>query len=136
MANLQVINIVIKAYLPTGKTLDEQFEALSKVKEAHKTGDYSELLKVATIEEVKTEQKTRRFEDAPHTQEQGAQDERQDVSHTDDPDFAEIDGQEETQAEEVPADLPLASDDDWSQPLTEEEKQEVETTSRRGRKAS
>jgi hypothetical protein len=62
MANQTGIVIVIKAFLPTGKTLDEQFAALSLVKEAHENGDYSELLQAAKIAEVKTEQKTRRIE--------------------------------------------------------------------------
>lgn len=61
------IAIVIKAWLPTGKTLDEQFEALSLVKSAHETGDYSALLATSSIEEVKTEQKNRRVEDKPAT---------------------------------------------------------------------
>lgn len=68
MANVSGIAIVIKAFLPTGKTLDEQFAALSIVKTAHETSDYSSLLKAASIEEVKTEQKTRRIEDQPQTQ--------------------------------------------------------------------
>ncbi|RWF74520.1 MAG: hypothetical protein E5X15_09935 [Mesorhizobium sp.] len=68
MANQTGIAIVIKAFLPTGKSLDEQFEALSIVKTAHETSDYSALLKAASIEEVKTEQKTRRIEDQPQTQ--------------------------------------------------------------------
>lgn len=55
------IAIVIKAWLPAGKTLDEQFEALSIVKQAHETGDYSALLAASSVEEVKTEQKTRRM---------------------------------------------------------------------------
>lgn len=59
------IAIVIKAFLPTGKTLDEQFTALSIVKDAHATGDYAALLQAAKIDEVKTEQKTRRMEDEP-----------------------------------------------------------------------
>lgn len=63
MANQTGISIVIKAFLPTGKSLDDQFNALSKVKEAHESGDYSTLLAAATIEEVKTEQKTRRVSD-------------------------------------------------------------------------
>lgn len=57
------IAIVIKAWLPAGKSLDEQFEALSLVKAAHETGDYSALLAAARVEEVKTEQKTRRMEE-------------------------------------------------------------------------
>jgi hypothetical protein len=67
MANQQGIAIVIKAFLPTGKTLDEQFNALGIVKAAHESGDYTGLLKAASVEEVKTEQKTRRIEDKPAT---------------------------------------------------------------------
>lgn len=63
--NVSGIAIVIRAFLPTGKTLDEQFAALSLVKDAHASGDYSTLLKAAQIDEVKTEQKVRRVEDAP-----------------------------------------------------------------------
>ena len=59
------VAIVIKAFLPTGTTIDEQFAALSIVKDAHATGDYAALLKAAQIDEVKTEQKTRRVEDEP-----------------------------------------------------------------------
>lgn len=61
------IAIVIKAFLPTGSTIDEQFEALSIVKNAHASGDYTALLKAAKVEEVKTEQKTRRVDDEPQT---------------------------------------------------------------------
>lgn len=64
-SNVQGIAITIKAFLPTGKTLDEQFEALSLVKTAHASGDYADLLKAAKIDEVKTEQRVRRIEDAP-----------------------------------------------------------------------
>lgn len=64
MSNVTGIAIVIKAFLPAGKTLDEQFNALSLVKTAHETGDYAPLLAAAQIDEVKTEQKTRRVEDA------------------------------------------------------------------------
>lgn len=60
--NQSGIAIVIKAWLPAGKTLDEQFEALSLVKTAHATGDYAPLLAAAKVEEVKTEQRTRRME--------------------------------------------------------------------------
>lgn len=56
------IAIVIKAWLPTGKGLDEQFAALSLVKTAHASGDYAPLLGAAKIEAVQTEQKTRRVE--------------------------------------------------------------------------
>lgn len=60
--NQNVIAISIKAFLPTGKTLDEQFAALSIVKNAHETGDYSALLAAAQDVEIKTEAKTRRVE--------------------------------------------------------------------------
>lgn len=63
MANITGIAITIKAVLPTGKTIDEQFEALSMVKEAHASGDYSKVLTAAKIDEVKSEQKTRRVDD-------------------------------------------------------------------------
>lgn len=77
--NVPGVAIVIKAFLPTGKTIDEQFAALSLIKEAHATGDYSKVLAAAKIEEVKAEQKTRRMEDEPH---QAVTD--------DDPSFAEV----------------------------------------------
>ena len=73
MANQTGIQITIKAWLPTGKTLDEQFEALSIVKNAHATSDYAALLKAAKIEGVQTEQKTRRFEDQPQGQQQSGE---------------------------------------------------------------
>lgn len=57
------IAITIKGFLPTGKTIEEQFTALSIVKTAHETGDYAPLLKAAQNVEVKTEQKTRRIEE-------------------------------------------------------------------------
>ena len=63
--NQNVIAISIKAFLPTGKTLDEQFAALSIVKTAHETGDYSALLKAAQDVQIKTEAKTRRVEEHP-----------------------------------------------------------------------
>lgn len=59
------IAIVIRAFLPTGRTVDEQFAALSLVKEAHETGDYSKVLAAAKIDDVKAEQKTRRMDDQP-----------------------------------------------------------------------
>ena len=61
--NQQGIAISIKAWLPTGTTIDEQFEALSLVKQAHASGDYSALLAAAQIEAVKAEQKNRRVEE-------------------------------------------------------------------------
>jgi hypothetical protein len=63
--NQNIIAITIRAALPTGKTLDEQFAALSIVKQAHETGDYSALLKAAQDVQIKTEAKTRRVEEQP-----------------------------------------------------------------------
>lgn len=62
--NQNIIAITIRAALPTGKTLDEQFAALSIVKTAHETGDYAPLLKAAQDVQIKTEAKTRRVEEA------------------------------------------------------------------------
>lgn len=77
--NVPGVAIVIKAFLPVGKTIDEQFAALSLIKEAHATGDYSKVLAAAKIEEVKAEQKTRRMEDEP-----------QQAVTDDDPSFSEV----------------------------------------------
>lgn len=62
MANVNQtgIAISIKAFLPFGKDIDSHFQALSLLKAAHESGDYSEVLKVASIDAVKAEQKTRR----------------------------------------------------------------------------
>ena len=57
------VAITIKAFLPIGKSLDEQFIALSLVKDAKDTGEYDLLLKAATEVEIKTESKTRRMEE-------------------------------------------------------------------------
>lgn len=54
------IAITIRAFLHTGKTLDEQFAALTMMKEAHETGDYTKVLAVAQIDEIKAEPKSRR----------------------------------------------------------------------------
>ena len=59
------IAITIKAWLPTGKTLDEQLSSLTLVKQAHETSDYAPLLAAAQIEAVQTDSKTRRVEDNP-----------------------------------------------------------------------
>lgn len=58
------IAIIIKAFLPIGKTLAENLAALNLVNDSHISKDYAELLKAAVIDSVKTEQKTRRVEDA------------------------------------------------------------------------
>ena len=83
MANQTGIAIIIKAFLPTGKTLDEQFAALSIVKTAHETGDYAPVLAAASIDEVKAEQKTRRVEEA-------RQETPADETQTDIEDFANL----------------------------------------------
>ncbi len=57
------IAIVIRAFIPMGKSLDDQLTALTLVKDAHETGDYSKVLAAATIDDVKAEQKTRRGKD-------------------------------------------------------------------------
>lgn len=61
--NVNVLEIKIKAQLPVGKTIDEAFEALGLARTAQDTGDYSELLKAASIIEVSVDQRTRRIED-------------------------------------------------------------------------
>ena len=63
--NQNFIAITIKAALPAGKTLDEQFAALSIVKTAHETGDYAPLLAAAQDVQIRTEAKTRRVEEHP-----------------------------------------------------------------------
>ena len=65
--NITGIAISIKSFLPIGATLDSQLEALTMVKDAHSSGDYGALLSAAKVEEVKTEQKTRRM-DEPATE--------------------------------------------------------------------
>ena len=63
--NQSGIAISLKAFLPLGKTVEEQIAALTTVKTAHETGDYAFLLAAVHDIEVKTEQKTRRIEVAP-----------------------------------------------------------------------
>lgn len=65
MANQSGIAITIKAFLPTGSTIDENFAAYGLVKAAHESGDYSKLLASAIDVKVKTDQQTRRVPDAP-----------------------------------------------------------------------
>lgn len=66
------IAIVIKAFLPIGKDLDEQLAALTLVKTAHETSDYSALLAAAHVDDVKTEQKTRRVDETTQAADQAA----------------------------------------------------------------
>jgi hypothetical protein len=61
MANVNMLEIKIKAHLPVGKTLEEAHAALTLAKTAQETGDYSQLLSEATIVEVAVDQKTRRI---------------------------------------------------------------------------
>lgn len=61
------IAIVIKAWLPVTGTLSEQIASLQMVEAAHTSGDYAELLKASSVDEIKTEQKTRRIEDVATT---------------------------------------------------------------------
>lgn len=63
MANVNVLEIKIKAHLPVGKTIEEAHAALTLAKEAQETGDYRELLNVATVLEVSVDQRTRRIAD-------------------------------------------------------------------------
>lgn len=64
MANINVLEIKIKAHLPVGKTLEQAHAALTLAKEAQETGDYRDLLNVATILDVSVEQRTRRISSA------------------------------------------------------------------------
>lgn len=63
--NQSGVAITIKAFLPTGKTLDEQFTALSLVKDATDSGNYDLLLRASKDVSIKTEAKTRRVEVQP-----------------------------------------------------------------------
>lgn len=63
MANVNVLEIKIKAHLPVGKTIEKAHAALTLAKTAQETGDYSDLLAGATILEVTVDQKTRRYID-------------------------------------------------------------------------
>lgn len=65
MANQSGIAISITAFLPTGKTLDEQLTALTIVKDAHASGDYAALLSSSVDVLVRTENKTRRIHATP-----------------------------------------------------------------------
>jgi hypothetical protein len=61
MANVNVLEIKIKAHLPVGKTLEEAHEALTLALVAQERNDYADLLAAATILEVTVDQKTRRI---------------------------------------------------------------------------
>lgn len=102
MANQTGIAISIIAFLPTGKSLDEQFAALTIVKAAHESGDYGPLLAAAKVENVKTEQKTRRIPDAQLPGVGGPADPVDPASPgvAPDPDFAPVDP---TYDDDIPA---------------------------------
>ncbi len=61
MANVNVLEIKIKAHLPVGKSLEEAHAALTLAKTAQETGDYATLLAAASILDVSVEQRTRRI---------------------------------------------------------------------------
>lgn len=70
MANQSGIAISIRAFLPTGKTLEEQYDALTLIKEAKTTGKFDAVLAKSLDIEVKTESKVRRTADAPAGEQQ------------------------------------------------------------------
>lgn len=61
MANVNVLEIKIKAIFPVGKSIEEAHEALTLAKEAQESGDYSNLLASSTVLDVTVEQRTRRI---------------------------------------------------------------------------
>ena len=67
MANVNVLEIKIKAHLTVGKSLEEAHTALTLAKTAQETGDYSALLAAASILEVTVDQRTRRIDNAAET---------------------------------------------------------------------
>lgn len=73
MANQNGIFIVLKAWLPVTGSISEQIAKLQMVEKAHASGDYAELLGAAKVEEIKTEQKTRRVDDEPVTTTENSQ---------------------------------------------------------------
>jgi hypothetical protein len=58
------VAINIRAFLPTGTGIDENFMALAMVKDARDTGDYSKVLAASTIDEIAFKQVNRRVPDA------------------------------------------------------------------------
>lgn len=101
MANQTGIAIVIKAWLPVSGSISEQIAKLQLVETAHASGDYAELLKAATVEDIKTEQKTRRIEDQPQTQQQ------------------ETAGEPQTEQAQADTEVPPPLPDDNSHPLSD-----------------
>ncbi len=98
------IAIVIKAWLPVTGPISEQIAKLQMVEAAHSSGDYAELLKASSVDEIKTEQKTRRIEEAPTTTQPPVENDHAETSAQQSTEAdAEASTQEETQAEAEPA---------------------------------
>lgn len=60
MATERGIAVTIKGFLPMTDDINNQLEVLTTVKEAHENQDYSAVLEKMSVEQVRTEQKTRR----------------------------------------------------------------------------
>ncbi|WP_026793170.1 hypothetical protein [Pleomorphomonas oryzae] len=63
--HVQIIALAIKGYIIVDRDMGKQLEALTALRDAHTSGDYSKVIAMATIDAVKAEQKSRRFDDAP-----------------------------------------------------------------------
>jgi len=74
MANQNGIEINLRLWLPIGETIDEQITALTLVKDARETQTYEKLMAAASLEAIKTDQKTRRVADKPATTQEPGQD--------------------------------------------------------------
>lgn len=61
--NQSGVEITIKAFLPTGKTVDQQFSALTLIKEAKETGDFSAMIGACEDVSIKTTVRSRRVEE-------------------------------------------------------------------------
>jgi hypothetical protein len=70
MATERGIAITIKGFLPMTDDIDNQLEVLTAVKEAHESQDYSKVLEKMNVEQVRSEQKTRRKPETADSQEQ------------------------------------------------------------------
>jgi len=133
--NQNGIAISLKAFVPMGKSIDEQLEVLMLVKSCHASGDYSPLLKMAIVDQVKAEQKTRRIED-PAEQVQG---EATEATAADVPAEADVKPNDEDTARpdresglEFPTDDASADDGFWNEP--QEAEPEPEPIKAKGRR--
>jgi hypothetical protein len=61
MANVNVLEVKMKVWLPVGKTVEEAHAALTLAKTAQETGDYSALLAASKVVSATVEQRTRRI---------------------------------------------------------------------------